>query len=128
MTLQSIIDRDPLDDSIRDIPGVWNRRNFTLVGEARTLDNIEHDILRKDFNEPRIHVALVCAAVSCPPLRDEPYLPEQLDAQLDDQTSRFAASPHGFGLDRQSEKVYLSSIFKWYGQDFEKTYGVRRQV
>ena len=123
-TLQSIIDQNPIKDSIRDISGVWNRRKFALAGKEVTLDNIEHDILRKDFNEPRIHVALVCAAMSCPPLRNEPYLPEQLDAQLDDQTAEFATSPHGFNLDRQNKRVYLSSIFKWYGQDFEQTYGI----
>ena len=123
-TLQSIIDQNPLKDSIRDISGVWNRRKFLLAGEERTLDNIEHDILRKDFNEPRIHVALVCAAISCPPLRNEPYTAEKLDTQLDDQTAKFAASPHGFKIDKEDNKVYLSSIFKWYGKDFIKTYGV----
>ena len=123
-TLQSIIDREPLDDSIRDIPGVWKRRKFALAGRELTLDNIEHDILRKDFNEPRIHVALVCAAISCPPLRTEPYLPEKLDAQLEDQTIKFAQSPHGFKLDRQENSVYISSIYKWFGEDFEPTYGI----
>lgn len=123
-TLQSIIDQEPLKDSIRDISGVWNRRKFTLAGEEITLDNIEHDILRQDFNEPRIHVALVCAATSCPPLRREPYLPNTLDAQLRDQTIRFASSPNGFSLDRQEGTVYLSSIFKWYGSDFEPIYGI----
>ena len=123
-TLQSIIDQEPIKNSIRDISGVWNRRKFTLAGEERTLDNIEHDILRQDFNEPRIHVALVCAAVSCPPLRNEPYSPNTLDAQLKDQTLKFASSPHGLTLDRQEEKVYLSSIFKWYGDDFKPTYGI----
>ena len=123
-TLQSIIDRQPLPESIKDISGVWNRRKFALAGEEKTLDNIEHDILRKNFNEPRIHVALVCAAISCPPLRNEPYLAERLDAQLNDQTAKFANSPYGFELDGKDNKVYLSSIFKWYGQDFEKTYGI----
>ena len=124
-TLQSIIDQEPLKDSIRDISGVWNRRKFTLAGEEKTLDNIEHDILRKDFNEPRIHAALVCAAISCPPLRNEPYLSATLDTQLDNQTVQFATSPHGFSIDSQDQKVYLSSIFKWYGQDFEPTYGTK---
>ena len=127
LTLQSIIDRDPLPESIRDISGVWNRRKFTVAGTEMTLDNIEHDTLRKDFNEPRVHVALVCAAISCPPLRNEPYLPETLDSQLNDQTVKFASSPHGFSLDREDERVYLSSIFKWYGQDFEPTYGTENQ-
>lgn len=122
-TLQSIIDQDPLKESIRDISGVWKKRKFALAGEEQTLDNIEHDILRKDYNEPRIHVALVCAAISCPILRNEPYTAESLDAQLDDQTAKFASSPHGFEIDREDKKVYLSSIFKWYGKDFIKTYG-----
>ena len=127
LTLQSIIDQDPLPESIRDISGVWNRRKFSIAGESQTLDNIEHDILRQDFDEPRLHVALVCAAISCPPLRNEPYLPEKLDAQLNDQVAKFIVSPHGFKLDRQQNKVYLSSIFKWYGKDWVDTYGVKDQ-
>lgn len=124
LTLQSIIDQNPLKKSIKDISGVWNRREFFLAGETRTLDNIEHDLLRKNFSEPRIHVALVCAAISCPPLRNEPYLAATLDAQLSAQTARFANSPQGLSVDRKDQKVYLSSIFKWYGQDFEQTYGI----
>ena len=125
LTLQSIIDQNPLKDSIRKISGVWNKRKFAIAGDSKTLDNIEHDTLRKDFNEPRLHVALVCAAMSCPPLRNEPYLPEQLEAQLDDQVQKFLVSPHGFKLDRQENRVFLSSIFKWYGQDWEQDYGVK---
>ena len=123
-TLQSIIEQQPLPDSIRDISGVWNRRKFDLAGEEKTLDNIEHDTLRRDFNEPRIHAALVCAAISCPPLLNEPYLATTLDDQLSERTAKFAASPQGFSIERETGKVYLSSIFKWYGEDFEQTYGV----
>ena len=126
-TLQSIIDQNPIKDSIRDIRGVWNRHKFNLAGEEKTLDNIEHDTLRKDFNEPRIHVALVCAAISCPPLYNEPYLAESLDAQLENRTAEFVKSPHGFKIDRQDNRVYLSSIFKWYGKDFIKNYGVENR-
>ncbi|NEO32676.1 MAG: DUF547 domain-containing protein [Symploca sp. SIO3C6] len=123
-TLESIIDQNPLKKSIKDIPGVWKGRKFQIAAQSKTLDNIEHQTLRKDFNEPRIHVALVCAAMSCPPLRDEPYTGEKLDAQLDDQTRIFLNSPQGFRIDRQEGRVYLSSIFKWFGKDWEKTYGV----
>ena len=124
LTLQSIIDQNPLKKSIRDIPGVWKSRKFQVAGEAKTLDNIEHDTIRKDFNEPRIHAALVCAAISCPPLRNEPYLAEKLDQQLDDQINKFIASTQGFQIDRQEGKVYLSSIFKWYGKDWIDSYGI----
>ncbi|MDJ0746640.1 MAG: DUF547 domain-containing protein [Xenococcaceae cyanobacterium MO_167.B27] len=124
LTLQSIIDQNPLKKSIRDIPGVWRRRKFELAGNSKTLDNIEHDILRKEFNEPRIHAALVCAAISCPPLRNEPYLPEQIDSQLDDQVRKFIASSHGFKIEQDDNRVYLSSIFKWFGEDWVTSYGI----
>ena len=123
-TLQSIIDQNPIKKSIRDIPGVWKFRKFAIAGELKTLDNIEHQILRSQFNEPRIHVALVCAAVSCPPLRREPYRGDRLDAQLEDQTRKYLASPHGLRISRAEGRVYLSSIFKWFGKDWIDTYGV----
>lgn len=123
-TLQSIIDQEPLKKSIRDIPGVWKSRKFQVASSSKTLDNIEHDTIRKDFDEPRIHAALVCAAMSCPPLRNEPYLAKQLDQQLDDQVNDFIANSQGFRIDRQNNKVYLSSIFKWYGKDWINSYGV----
>jgi hypothetical protein len=124
-TLQSIIDQKPIKASIRDIPGVWKWRKFAIAGQNKTLDNIEHDILRKAFNEPRIHAALVCAAKSCPLLRREPYQGDHLDAQLDEQVQQFLASPHGLKIDRQAKKVYLSSIFDWFGEDWKPSYGAK---
>ena len=123
-TLESIIDQNPLKKSIRDISGVWKRRKFKIAGELKTLDNIEHQTLRANFNEPRIHMALVCAAKSCPPLRKETYRGEKLDAQLDDQTRSFLSTTNGFRIDYQKNRVYLSSIFKWFGKDWLKTYGI----
>ena len=109
-TLQSIIDQNPLKKSIRDIPGVWKRRQLAIAGRKKTLDNIEHDTIRKDFNEPRIHMALVCAAMSCPILRNKAYTPEKLDLQLDDQVRKFITSSQGFKIDRDRKIVYLSSL------------------
>lgn len=112
-------------NSIRQIPGVWTKLKFTVMGKDMTLNHIEHKILRPQFNEPRIHMALVCAAVSCPPLRGEPYTAEKLSAQLDDQAKRFLKTPSKFRIDRQKGTVHLSMIFtaKWFGGDFSKTYG-----
>jgi hypothetical protein len=126
LTLASIIDQQPIKASIRDIPGVWKGRRFAVAGQSLTLDEIEHQILRKQFQEPRIHVALVCAAQSCPPLRQEPYQADRLDQQLDDQVRRFLASPHGFKLDRKESKVYLSQIFQWFGEDWEPKFAVEQ--
>ena len=68
-------------------------------------------------------MALVCAAMGCPPLRTEPYEGDKLDRQLNDQTRVFLANPQKFRLDRGQGKVYLSSIFKWFGGDFVNNFG-----
>ena len=123
-TLQSIIDQNPIKNSIRDISGVWKGRKWLVAGEMKTLDDIEHKTIRRDFNEPRIHVALVCAAMSCPILRNEPYTAAQLDAQLEDQVRKFILSPHGFRIEKGEGRVHLSAIFKWYGKDWRQSYAV----
>jgi hypothetical protein len=122
LTLASIINNYPTT-SIRNIFGVWDRQKFRVVQEEMTLDQIEHQILRKQFNEPRIHVALVCAAQSCPPLRNEPYTGEKFEAQLEEEARKFLTNPANFRIDQEAGKVYVSSIFKWFGEDFQKSYG-----
>lgn len=138
LTLQTIIDRYPIRwsllksviyprNSIRQISGVWDRLTFRVMGEDTTLDGIEHGKLRAHFNEPRVHMALVCAAMGCPPLRNEPYTADRLDAQLDDQATRFLRNPKKFRIDRENKRVYLSPIFDWFGDDFIKTYGTKEE-
>jgi Protein of unknown function, DUF547 len=110
-------------NSIRQIPGVWDKLQFIVMGRKLTLGQIEHEILRKQFNEPRIHMALVCAAMGCPPLRNEPFIGSQLDEQLDDQASRFLSDRKKFRIEASRGQVYLSPIFKWFGEDFVRTFG-----
>jgi hypothetical protein len=83
-----------------------------------TLDDVEHEIIRKQFKDPRIHVALVCAAMGCPPLRSEAFTAQQLDAQLDDQARRFLAQSTKNRVDVKNGTVYGSPIFTWYREDF----------
>jgi hypothetical protein len=133
LTLKVILDHYPLAESsfrtrkyprnsIRQISGVWSKIKFLVMGKEITLDHIEHKILRKEFKEPRIHMALVCAARGCPPLRQEPYKAEMLNEQLDDQTRRFLSERNNFFIDKKQRLVYLSAIFKWYGKDFIGSY------
>ena len=122
LTLQAIVDNYPTE-SIRDIPGVWKRKKFKVIDQQVSLNDIEHEILRKEFDEPRIHMALVCASIGCPKLRTEPYTGEKLNAQLDDQTKVFLAIPDNFRIERPANRVYVSSIFKWFGKDFQQSYG-----
>ena len=133
MTLKAIIDHYPIQSSffaklkgyelgIRHIGGVWDKLTFPLMGRSVTLDQIEHKMLRVDYNEPRIHMAINCASIGCPPLPDVPFDGDKLDDQLKNQTRRFLSDPSKFRIDRKSDKVYLSPIFKWFGEDFVKSY------
>jgi hypothetical protein len=109
-------------NSIQQIPGVWDSIPVIIMDTAMSLDEIEHETIRVMFDEPRIHFALVCAAGGCPPLRNEAYTEERLDAQLDDQVTIFLHNPEKFHIDQEEGVVYLSKIFKWYGQDFVPRY------
>ena len=82
------------------------------------LNQIEHRILRKKFNEPRIHFALVCASVGCPLLRDEAYYGETIDEQLEDDAVRFINNPEKVRYEASTQTLYCSKIFKWYKSDF----------
>ncbi len=83
-----------------------------------TLNNIEHDIIRKEFNEPTIHFVLVCAAISCPPLRNEAYTGEKLDEQLNDQAKTFLNDKYKNYFDEENKTAHISKIFDWYNDDF----------
>ncbi len=133
LTLKSIIDHYPIKagilgglrfpkNSIRQISGVWDKRTHPVMGESMTLDHIEHEILRQQFAEPGIHMALVCASIGCPFLRTEPFTGERLHAQLNDQTGKFLKDRTKFRIDRRAGRVYLSPIFKWFGEDFIQKY------
>ncbi len=124
-TIKLIVNNYPID-SIKDIGGFfkgpWDQDIVQLFGEIITLDHLEHKILRKKYNEPRLHMALVCAAKGCPPLRSEAYTAESFDAQLDDQIKELLSNLLKFKINLNSKTVYLSSIFKWYGDDFISKY------
>lgn len=97
----------------------WSKKFIKIGNKTLSLNNIEHDIIRKEFAEPRIHAAVVCAAKSCPPLRNEAFTAIQLHAQLDDQMRDFINDPTKNSV--KSNAATLSPIFDWYGSDFTKT-------
>lgn len=126
LTLKMVIEHQPLA-SIKDAGNllwpVWKRTAGTLGGEAVSLDDIEHRRLRT-LREPRVHFAIVCASVSCPDLRAEPYRAAQLDAQLDDQVRGFLANP-GKGSSVTGKRLRVSKIFDWFETDFADAGGVQ---
>jgi hypothetical protein len=92
---------------------------FINIGENKlTLNDIEHRILRKDFSEPRIHFAIVCASISCPKLRQEVYLAGKLELQLTEQAISFINDPSKNMISK--EEAQISKIFLWFGGDFKK--------
>ena len=107
---------------------VWKKPAGLVGGKERTLNEIEHEILRK-MDEPRIHVAIVCASVSCPDLRLEAYRVDRLNEQLDDQMKKFLkSSKKGMRIEGRGNRVYLSAIFKWFEEDFESRGGVLKFI
>lgn len=117
LTLKVVTDSYPVK-SIKDIPGAWDRIKLRVATEELTLNQIEHQILRKEFKEPRIHFALVCASKGCPKLGKAPFNGESLDKQLDKKARNFINDKTKVILDRNNRILYISSIFKWFNEDF----------
>jgi hypothetical protein len=101
------------------LKGPWTERLARVGGRVYTLDQIENEILRREFDEPRIHFALVCAARGCPPLRSEAYTATRVDQQLEDQARHFIlGSPEKNRVDITEGIVWVSMIFVHYREDF----------
>lgn len=125
-TIELILRHYPLE-SIKDIgskiqvPFVnspWDIKFIEIAGEKYHLNNIEHNILRKLFDEPRIHFAIVCASISCPNLRNEAYTADKVQDQLQADAVRFIndSSKNKLGADA----IEISELFSWFKGDFTK--------
>lgn len=99
----------------------WTVRFFKIGNDRMDLDNIEHGRLRKKFDDPRVHMALVCASKSCPILLNEAYDAKRMDEQMAKQATAFLADP--FRNKMSADKPQLSMLFKWYGGDFNSKEG-----
>lgn len=133
-TIALILQHYPLE-SIKDIgssiqiPFVntpWGIKFIKIGGEAYDLNNLEHGILRKEFDEPRIHFAVNCASYSCPELRAEAYTGEKLYQQLDEQARIFINDTRKNRI--TTEKAELSKIFSWYSGDFSDDMSVEEYI
>jgi hypothetical protein len=121
-TLQLVLTRYPDLESIRELGSLlrspWKRPFFELLGQTRHLDWIEHDRLRPDYADPRVHFAVNCASIGCPALRPEPYRADRLAAQLDDQQRRFLTDRTRNRFNAADGRLRVSPIFKWFAEDF----------
>lgn len=131
-TVDVILEEYPDIDSIKNIgflfSSAWNQEFASLFGEPVTLDEIEHDMIRGwgRYKEPRIHFAVNCAAIGCPALRGEAFVGDKLEMQLDDSTKKFLQDRSRNYFD--NGRMYISSIFDWYEEDFEKGWGGANSV
>lgn len=117
LVLKQVLAHYPLK-SVMDVPGFFDRKQFTVAGEELTLNELENKKLRQPYRDARIHFALVCAAKSCPVLLNEAYLPQNLNGQLQAQTKLALQNPAFIKVYPTKELVQVSEIFKWYGEDF----------
>lgn len=123
-TVKLILNDWPEVASIRDLGSFlrspWKKPFIPLLGTTVSLDDIEHGMIREPgrFDDPRIHFAVNCASIGCPALRTEAYVGDIIDAQLEEQAASFLADPSRNRL--TAGALEISSIFKWYRDDFEK--------
>jgi len=137
LTLKLIVDNYPIKpvwykityppNSIMQINGAWTRHYFEVMGIEYTLREIEREILLGQFKDPRICFALSYATMGGALLRNEPYYPDRLDEQLDDQIRKFLADPRGMRIDHHAKTIRLADIFNWYRNDFVARYGSVRK-
>jgi hypothetical protein len=121
-TIKLILSGYPGLKSIKDLGSVfkspWKKKICRLNGDVISLDDIEHNILRPKFKDPRVHFAINCASKGCPKLLSEAYRGDSLEHQLTFVTSRFVNDPHMNRM--QGNTLVVSKIFKWFAEDFGK--------
>jgi len=123
LTVKIVVEHYPID-TIREIdisPGLfstgpWGKKLVSIEGEALSLDDIEHQILRPIWQDPRVHYAVNCASVGCPNLRPTPFSAAMIDRELDEAAIAFVN--HSRGVRHNRGTVWVSSIYRWFAEDF----------
>lgn len=130
VTIDKVIKKKP-KKSVREtfVPGVWTSTTFftsrehTVANRRLSQDDIEHEILRKQFGDPRIHFAIICASRGCPPLPRIAYTEANVQARLEDETRKYLNSPRGTRMDSAEDTLFLSKLFDWFSGDFVQKSG-----
>ena len=125
VTIDKVIKKKP-KKSVREtfIPGVWTATKFftsrehIVAGKRLSQDDIEHEILRKQFKDPRIHFAIICASMGCPPLPRIAYTEENVQTRLEEETQKYLNSQRGTRIDRAENTLHMSKLFDWFATDF----------
>lgn len=105
-------------NSARQIPNLWEAFKYNVAGRVLNLYDIEHKIIRKEFKDPRMHFAIVCAAKGCPTLGSSAYTADRLNADLDLAARRYMSDPNHVQYDPEHNVLKLSKLFQWFPLDF----------
>lgn len=131
-TVKLIVDAYPvkgIKKTVGFLRSPWKKEFFSILdGTVKTLDPIEHDILRPQYKDARVHAAVNCASLSCPVLQATAFTSDKLESQLDAAFRQFLADKARNRYDIEKGTLYLSKIFDWFGEDFEKSYGGIKQT
>ena len=118
-TLHAIVAEYPITSVWKTREGqFFQRRRHVAGGREVSLDDIEHEILRRRFAEPRIHFAINCGSNGCPPMRPQAYEAAGIRQTLRAATEQFLASEWNCRIDRAARRVFISRLFKMYAEDF----------
>ena len=121
LVIQAVVKLYPLP-TVMQKPGFFDKTLHLVAGENLTLNNLEKKKLLEPYRDARLHFVLVCAAVSCPPLANFAYTPDQLNTQLETRTKLALNNPAFIRVNTQKQQVLVSKIFDWYQADFLKKY------
>jgi len=115
--VKSVLLEYPIN-STQEIPGFFTEKEHMIAGEMMTLNYLENEIIRPQYNDARVHFALNCGAKGCPEIVNEAYFPSRLDEQLDLCTTKKLNEADFVRFDNDKRKLQLNQIFDWYGKDF----------
>lgn len=122
LVIKGIINNYPTKGPM-EISGFFDKKTYAVNGASLTLNGIENDVVRKKFNDARIHFALVCGAKSCPPIQSYAFMPAKLDAQLETLTKQSIQNNSFTKVNAKKGTASISMIFNWYKDDFIKAKG-----
>lgn len=111
-------------NSLRQIANVWDNYRYQIMGHRYSLNDILHDVIRREFQDPRIHFAIVCAARGSPCLKNSAYLPATIDHDLEDATREYFKDPSHVRFDIEKREMVVSKLFKWFPLDFTLASGL----
>jgi len=117
LVIKGIVDNYPVNSPM-DIKGFFDSKPIAVAGQKLTLNDLENKVIRPTYNDARIHFALVCGAIGCPPLTNQAFTPENYDALLTKNTTAALNNPTFIEMDDNQGSLMLSKIFEWYKVDF----------